>query len=257
MNANEYVNSLFNLEGHVGVITGATRGIGMAIAKVLTDSGAKVYNFSRRPRSDEMEISGDMVDVVIDVTDQEAVKNAVRSIIEKEGHLDFLVNNAGMQVQQRAEDFDPVKFQQLEELNLNAVFNNSVICYPYLKESKYIGRIINISSMAGHMGFCQIVPYCMAKHGVIGLTKGFAEEWRHDNIRVNSIAPGWFMTELTRKQYAADPERGKRALNKIMLDEYGRTIDVGMMALFLVSEASVYLTGQDFAVDGGALAHGY
>lgn len=257
MNPEEYVNSLFNLKGRVGIITGATRGLGMAMAKVLTDAGAKVYNFSRRPRSDELEITGDMVDVLLDITDTDKMRKAVEEVAAKEGKLDFLINNAGMQVQQRAEEFDPEKFAQLENLNLNAVFNNCNICYPYLKKSEHIGRIVNISSMAGHLGFSQIVPYCMAKHGVIGLTKGFAEEWRHDNIRVNSIAPGWFMTKLTKEQYAKDPERGKRAQAKIMLDEFGRTIDVGLMALFLMSDASVYLTGQDFAVDGGALAHGY
>lgn len=257
MTPNEYVDSLFNLEGHVGIITGASRGLGMGMAKVLTDAGAKVYNFSRRTRSDEENITGTMIDIVLDVTDSSAVGAAVEKIYAEEGHIDFLINNAGMQYQKRAEEFDTDKFEAIEKLNLNAVFNNSVICYPYLKESKHIGRIVNIASMAAHLGFCEIVPYCMTKHGVVGITKGLAEEWRHDNIRVNSISPGWFMTELTKSQYAKDPARGKRALAKVMLDEFGRPIDVGLTALFLMSGASVYLTGQDFAVDGGALAHGY
>ena len=99
MNAEEYVNSLFNLEGRVGIITGATRGLGMAMAKVLTDAGAKVYNFSRRPRSDELEITGDMVDVLLDITDTDKMRKAVEEVVAREGKLDFLINNAGMQVQ--------------------------------------------------------------------------------------------------------------------------------------------------------------
>jgi NAD(P)-dependent dehydrogenase (short-subunit alcohol dehydrogenase family) len=257
MNAAEYVNGLFNLEGRVGIVTGATRGIGMGIAKVLTDAGATVYNLSRSPRSNDEAIVGKMADVLTDITDKYAVAKCVAGIIEKEGKLDFLVNNAGMQYQCRAETFDEEHFLMVEKTNLNAVFDNSCICFPHLRRSRHIGRIVNISSMAGHLGFGGVVPYCMTKHGVIGLTKGLAEEWKNDNLRVNSIAPGWFMTKLTTEQYAKDPGRRERAKSKIMLGEFGRPVDVGHMALFLLSEAAAYLTGQDFAVDGGALAHGY
>lgn len=257
MNTTEYVNTLFALEGRVGIVTGATRGLGMGIAKVLTDAGATVYNLSRSPRSNEEEIAGAMIDVAVDVTDRDAVKKIVDDIAAREGHLDFLVNNAGRQHQCRAEDFDDEHFLMIEKTNLNAVFHNSCVCFPHLKRSEFIGRIVNISSMAGHMGFSGVAPYCMTKHGVIGLTKGLAEEWKHDNIRVNSIAPGWFMTKLTTEQYARDPARGERARNKIMLGEFGKPVEVGHMALFLLGGASTYLTGQDFAVDGGALAHGF
>jgi len=257
MGAMDYVSSLFNLEGRVGIITGATRGLGMGIAKVLTDAGATVYNLSRSPRSNDEDITGNMIDVLLDITDKEAVKAKVLEIVEKESHLDFLVNNAGMQYQCRAEELDEEHFLMIENTNQNAVFNNSCICYTYLKESKHVGRIINISSMAGHLGFSGVVPYCMTKHGVIGLTKGLAEEWKKDNILVNSIAPGWFMTKLTTEQYAKDPARGNRAKQKIMLGDYGKPVEIGYMALFLLSEASKYITGQDFAVDGGALVHGY
>lgn len=154
MTSREYVAGLFDLTGHVGIITGASRGLGLGQAKVLTDAGATVYNLDLAPHSDEEAIrKGHMTDIVCDVTEYEQVQKAVEEIAAKEGHLDFLINNAGITFKCRAEEFPEERLDKIMEINLKTPLMIAKICYPYLKESEYIGRIVSISSMAAYMGF--------------------------------------------------------------------------------------------------------
>ena len=258
MNSSEFVNSLFSLEGHVGIITGASRGLGMGQAKVLADAGAKIYNFDRGDSSKEEDIpDGKMVDVKIDLTDYEALEKAVLDVVKNEGKIDFLINNAGITYKERAEIFPIDKYRLIERVNLEAVLRLCQLCYPYLKQSEHIGRIVSISSMGAYMGFSGVTPYCMTKSGIVGLTHGLAEEWKHDNILVNSVSPGWFLTKLNEKMFADNPDRKAAAANKPMLDHFGLPTDIGKMMLFLLSNASTYITGHDFSVDGGARVHGF
>ena len=140
-------------------------------------------------------------------------------------------------------------------VNVNSVYNLQCMCYTYLKQSKYVGRIVTISSMAAHLGFNQVVPYCTSKSAVLGLTRGLSVEWANDNITVNSVAPGWFPSELARKMM--DDERKKLILNRMPVHKFGDTKDLGAMIQFLLSDSATYITGQDFAVDGGALGFGF
>lgn len=257
MNAMEYVNSLFGLEGHVGIVTGASRGLGLGIAKVLTAAGARVYNLDLIERSNEEVITGDMIDIKVDLSDREASRQVIDEIAKKEGHLDFLINNAGITFKARAEEFPIDRYERILNINLQTVFQLCQACYPYLKESPYTGRIVSISSMGAHMGFCGVVPYGIAKSGILGLTRGLAEEWKNDNILVNSVAPGWFLTKLNEGMFQENPDRKEKALNKAMLNRFGKPIEIGHAMLFLLSGASQYITGHDLPVDGGALSHGY
>jgi 2-dehydro-3-deoxy-D-gluconate 5-dehydrogenase len=257
MNSKECIDELFSLEGHTGIVTGASRGIGLGIAKVLTGAGAKVYNLSRGNCTEEKMINGEMINMQVDLTDHEAVGKVIKEIALKEGHLDFLVNNAGMTFKAPVQNFPREHYDRVLSLNLDAVFELSRQVYPYLKKSGFIGRIVNISSMAAHLGFDGVVPYCMSKSGIEGLTRGLAEEWKNDNILVNSVSPGWVLTKLNEDMFANNPERKAAALNKITLNRFGNTAEIGYMVLFLLGGASEYLTGQDFAVDGGALSHGF
>ena len=257
MQPKEYLESLFSLEGHVGIITGASRGLGMGIAKVLTDAGATVYNLDVLPRSEEQEITGKMVDVKVNLQDREACREVVDQIARGEGQLDFLINNAGITHRQSADDFNTERYKRIQDINLETLFELSRIAKPYLTKSRYIGRIVSISSMAAYLGFTNVVPYCMTKSGVVGMTRGLAVEWRNENILVNSVAPGWFITKLIEQMYREDPRREEAALGKIALGRFGCPQDIGHMMLFLLSGASTYITGQDFAVDGGALAYGF
>ena len=144
---------------------------------------------------------------------------------------------------------------QIVNVNVKYLFQMSVICYPYLKKSADKGRIINITSMSAHLGFSEVVPYCASKGAVLAMTRALAVEWAQDNITVNSIAPGWFRSKMN--EQVVDAAREQKILNRMPLHAYGDTRDLGKMAEFLVGDGAAYITGQDFAVDDGALAFGY
>lgn len=247
------LEELFSLEGRVGIVTGASSGLGLAIATTMANAGAKVYDFSRTLRDNPEHKN--IVRIQVDVTDTAAVAELVKKIAVQEGHIDILVNNAGATFKCRAEEFPADKWENIQKVNVDSVFKLSQMLFPYLKASKYIGRIINISSMAGHLGFSEVVPYCTSKSAVIGMTHGLAVEWIHDNILVNSVAPGWFPSKMAIE--VMDEERKKKILNRMPAHRFGEMKDIGSMVLFLVSNAANYITGQDFAVDGGALAFGF
>lgn len=257
MNAESYVSSLFSLKGRVGIVTGASRGIGAAIAEVLSGAGATVYNFSRHPHEQNEHSCTNIIDATVDLYDYQTMEAAIGDLVAKEGQLDFLVNNAGISHKDRAENFPDNEYQKIAHINLEAVLKMCTLCYPYLKRSRYTGRIVSVSSMGAYMGFSGVVPYCMTKSGIVGLTRGLAEEWKNDNILVNSVAPGWFLTKLNQKMFEEHPDRKQSALNRMMLNRFGDPKEIGYMVLFLLSQAATFITGQDYAVDGGATAHGY
>ncbi|MDU4962563.1 MAG: SDR family oxidoreductase [Sporomusaceae bacterium] len=252
------LQQFFSLEGRVGIVTGASSGIGRGIAHLLADAGAKVYNFSRRPtRSEDLDfgLNPNVTDIAVDITDFTRVQTLVRQIGEAEG-LDFLVNNAGMTKRTPAEAVSQQWWQDIHTLNVDAPFFLAQQCFAYLSRSPHIGRIVNISSMAAHLGFAEVTPYCSTKAAVAGMTRGLAIEWAGRNILVNSVAPGWIQTSMT--QTVADPDRLAKIINRMPLHRYGHPrSEVGAMVWFLVSAASSYITGQDFAVDGGALSYGF
>lgn len=254
----DVLEHFFSLDGRVGIVTGASSGIGLGIAHLLADAGAKVYNFSRRPTQAEgvdFPLNPNVIDRAVDVTDAEQVKRAVEEIGGRDG-IDFLINNAGITKRVRAEDVDREWWEKIHRTNVESVFFMARQCYPFLKKSEHVGRIVNISSMAAHLGFAEVAPYCSTKSAVTGITRGLAVEWAGDNILVNSVAPGWIRTHMT--QVVADPERLAKIVGRMPLHRYGHPRnDVGTMIWFLVSDAARYITGQDFAVDGGALSFGF
>lgn len=245
----------FSLKGMVGIVTGGSSGIGLSICKRLANSGAKVYALSRRGiAQDGSTPIENLIHKKIDITDDKALESVISKIASECNNIDFLINNAGMSIKKRAEELSLEEFNSVMNLNVNAMFNASKLCYRYLKNSKFKGRIINISSMAAHLGFQLVVPYCASKAAVLGLTRGLALDWAQENICVNSIAPGWFPSELGQK--VLDPERKQRILNRIPLGYFGDTDDLAAMCQFLLSSNAKYITGIDYAVDGGALAYG-
>ncbi len=246
------------LSGKTGIVTGGSSGIGFQIANVLAEAGAKVYVVSRtgRPKNGYGESAPSVVHVQGDIGDAEAIKTLLKEITaDTDGTLDFLVNNAGVSHKCRAESFPMEKFDQIMDVNVRDVFQMSVLCYPYLKRAEGRGRIVNITSMSAHLGFSEVVPYCASKGAVLAMTRALAVEWANDNICVNSIAPGWFRSKMT--QQIVDEERERKILGRMPLHAYGDTRDLGAMARFLIGPSASYITGQDFAVDGGALAYGY
>ena len=247
---------LFDLKGRTGIVTGASSGIGLGTANVLAEAGARVYVFSRTGAlKDPSEYCHEnIIHIKADVCDRAQMEEKVKEIGERDG-IDFLINNAGVTVKCRAENFKMEDFDRIQAVNVRAVFQLSCLCYPYLKKSPHMGRIINISSMSAHLGFSEVVPYCTSKGAVLAMTRGLAIEWANDNITVNSIAPGWFPSEMNKQ--VLDAERKAKILSRMPVHKFGDTRDIGAMALFLVSDGAKYITGQDYAVDGGALAFGY
>ena len=243
------------LEGRRGILTGGSSGIGYQVSNTLAEAGATVYAVSRTGHVKEgwNPSHPNVIHVQGDVTDEKRMKEIIDEI-GADG-LDFLFNDAGINKKCRAEDFPMEDYRHIMQVNVESIFRLCQLSYPYLKQSPHKGRIVTISSMASHLGFSEVVPYCISKSAVMGLTRGLAVEWCADNICVNSIAPGWFPSEMSKQVYS--PERRAKTLARIPLHEYGDTKDLGAMARFLMSDNAKYITGQDFAVDGGALAFGF
>lgn len=246
------------LKGRAGIVTGASSGIGYAIAETLAQAGAAVYVISRTGavKEDMAPPHPNVIHQKGDVTDYPAMDAMIAKIAAKHGNtLDFLVNNAGATAKKRAESFEDTDFDRILDVNVKSVFKLSILCYPYLKASAHKGRIVNISSMSAHLGFSEVVPYCTSKAAVCGMTRGLAVEWAQDNICVNSIAPGWFASKMLND--VMDPVRKERILSRMPVHQFGDTKDLGALALFLIGDHGSYITGQDYAMDGGALAYGY
>jgi len=247
---------MFDLTGKQGIVTGASSGLGLAIANVLCEAGAKVYNFSRTAglKDERAYCHPNVIHVAVDVCNFDTLQTHVDAV-GKNGGIDFLINNAGTTKKALAQEFDINDFEYIQKVNVTSVFKLTGLCYPYLKQSAGKGRVVNIASMAAHLGFSQVVPYCASKGAVMAMTRGFAVEWATENVTVNSISPGWFPSGMSAA--VVDEERRNKILNRIPFHEFGQPKDIGAMALFLLSDGAGYITGQDFAVDGGVLAFGF
>lgn len=246
------------LDGKTGIVTGGSSGIGLAIANVLAHAGAVVYIISRTGKVKEgyEESAEGTIHIKGDISDFDAMKDLAGRLAAKHGgYLDFLVNNAGATYKCLAQDFPAGEFERVMNVNVGCVFRMCQIFYPYLKKSPDKGRIVNISSMSAHLGFTQVVPYCTSKAAVCGMTRGLAVEWASDNICVNSIAPGWFSSKML--DDIMDDERGAKILGRMPMHALGNVEDLGAMAKLLIGPNGGYMTGQDYAVDGGTLAYGY
>lgn len=242
------------LEGKVALVTGASRGIGRAIAIKLADKKAVVivnYNGSEAKAKEvvaEIESRGGRAEAIwCNVSDFEKAGELLEGVIKKYGRLDILVNNAGITrdnllMRMSEEDFDAVI-----NTNLKGVFNcMKHVARQMLKQKG--GRIINISSVSGVLGNAGQANYCAAKAGVIGITKSFAREVASRGITVNAVAPGFIKTEMTD---ALSEAARTAALEQIPMKQYGTAENVADAVAFLASEEAGYITGQVLSVDGG------
>lgn len=251
------LKQLYSLEGLRIIVTGASSGLGLQQAISLAQCGATVFALSRsgKPKVDTNQVIPDnAIFNTIDVSSEESIRQRITEIGEG-GGIDVLINNAGITQRVRAEEVSKELWDSIHNVNVTGVLLCCKQAYPYLKESAHIGRIITISSMASYLGFSEVVPYSSSKAAVLGLTRGLAVEWSADNILVNSVSPGWFPSEMS--QQVMDDDRKSKILNRMPLHRFGRPEELAAMICFLASPAATYITGQDFSVDGGALAFGY
>ena len=242
------------MEGKVAVVTGASRGIGKAIAVKLASKGATVvinYNGSRE-RAEEVKnevesAGGKAVIIQCNVADFDACKEFIETVIKEQGRIDILVNNAGITkdgllMKMSEEDFDAVL-----DTNLKGAFHTiQAVSRQMLKQRS--GRIVNISSVVGVSGNAGQANYSASKAGIIGLTKSAAKELASRGITVNAIAPGMIETDMTAD--LADKVKDEM-MKQIPLKRFGQAEDVANAAAFLVSDEAAYITGQVLHVDGG------
>ncbi|ADU96366.1 3-oxoacyl-(acyl-carrier-protein) reductase [Thermovibrio ammonificans HB-1] len=236
------------LKGAVVLVTGGTRGIGRAIAERFVEVGAKVYiTGTNQERAEAVAREIGAVGVKMDVFNREEVKEVIFDILEKEGQIDVLVNNAGITrdslfIRMKDEDWDAVI-----NTNLTGVYNVTRAVVPSMVKKRK-GVIINISSVVGFTGNVGQVNYSATKSALIGFTKSLAKELGGRGIRVNAVAPGYITTDMTK----AIPEKIKAELLKsIPLRREGEPREVADACLFLASDMASYITGTTLHVNGG------
>jgi len=246
--------NLFSLSGRVALVTGASRGLGKAMAQALARAGATVVLTARDAARLE-EVAGELrreghqahVDV-FDLLDEEAVVTAVPRVVERFGRLDIL-NNAGMYISSKLLDSTLELWRRTVDTNLTAA-------YLLAREAARVmipqqsGRIINVGSYCSVLGRERMQAYAASKHGLAGLTKSLAGELGRYGITCNAIAPGYFMTDMI-ERVADDAPLMQAFVNAIALDRFGRPEEICGAAVFLASDAASYVTGHILNVDGG------
>ena len=240
------------LKGKVAIVTGGTRGIGRAIVLELVQNGAKVlFTYLQSVQSasiilDEIkELGGEGGAMRADVKNYEEAKAVVKEVVDKFGALDILVNNAGIIKDKALMFMEPSEWQEVIDTNLTGYFNMAKACIVTMMKQKS-GNIINISSVSGVVGIPKQVNYSSAKAGIVGLTKSLAKEVAGYNIRVNSVAPGFIDTDMTRQLKMRD-----ELIKMIPAGRFGEPAEVARVVSFLAGEKSGYITGQVIKVDGG------
>lgn len=242
------------LEGKVALVTGASRGIGRAIALSLAESGADVaVNYAGSEQAAEevvrqIETMGRLaVKIRADVGNAEEAEEMVKAVLERFGKLDILINNAGITRDNLLMRMKEDEFDQVINTNLKGVFNCIKAATRPMMKQRY-GRIVNISSVVGSLGNPGQANYAASKAGIVGLTKAAARELASRGITVNAVSPGFIATDMTDR---LSEEQKQAILSQIPLGTLGKPEHVARTVTFLVSDAASYITGQNIHVDGG------
>lgn len=250
--------NLFSLTGKVALVTGASRGLGQAMAIALAKSGALLICSSSsaggtaQTRALIEDEGGEAMELVADLSDRAAVDKLVEDALAYKGRIDILLNNGGTIARFPAIEFPMDEWDRVLEVNLTASFRLAQKCAPAMI-SNGGGKIINIASMLSYSGGITVPAYTASKHAIAGITKALANEWASHNIQVNAIAPGYFRTDNTQK-LQDDPVRNAEIQKRIPSKKWGDPSDLGGAAVFLASRASDYVNGTILNVDGGWMA---
>lgn len=247
-------NDLFGIHGRVALVTGARRGLGLAMAKGLAGAGAKLVCVASSADCGELTeavraLGAEMHYIQADLAERAQTAGLVDAAVAHFGRLDILVNGAGIQHRQPTVEFELEIWDRMVSLMMTSVFDLSQQAARVM-EKQGGGKIVNIASLASFQGGWMIPAYAAAKHGVAGLTKALANEWASKNIHVNAIAPGYFDTDMCRG-ILNDPVREPKIRERIPAGRWGKPEDLVGPLLFLVSDASNYVDGHVLLVDGG------
>ncbi|WP_226629133.1 SDR family NAD(P)-dependent oxidoreductase [Alloyangia pacifica] len=244
----------FDFSGRRVLVTGASRGIGEAIARAFGEAGADLVLTGRRAETLEAtaeplrQIGRDVICRAVDQTSVEAVRSGLADLPP----LDVLINNAGVEDVRAASEIDEPLWDKIVDTNLKGAFFVAQAAAASM-EAAGGGAIVNLASLTSFVGVPTAVPYSASKSGVLGMTRALAAEWAPKGIRVNAIAPGYFETELTSDFYE-DPEWVARMTASVPAGRLGEMQDLTGATLFLASDAARYIAGQCLVIDGGFLA---
>jgi NAD(P)-dependent dehydrogenase (short-subunit alcohol dehydrogenase family) len=237
------------------LVTGASRGIGRAIALALAEEGFAVACFARdREKLEEtaaiIKAAGGLASVHTgDVSSDQDLEDLVREVTEQHGSLDVLVNNAGITEGAPASKISPARFREVLEVNLVAPYVLSRAAHPVMKEHGG-GVIINISSVYASQGVANNSPYCTSKAGLEGMTRALAREWVKDGIRVIGVAPGFVRTDMVANAFGGTDVE-KLVVSRIPMKRFGEADEIGRFVAFLATAKAGFVTGETLVIDGG------
>lgn len=248
----------FRLDGKACIVTGASRGLGRAIALALAEAGANVAAVARSEKAIEETAEAikdrerEALAIPCDVHDIRSVNAMVERVVSEFGQVDVVVNNAG------GGDLKPIiemtedEWVRTVDLNVNAMFRICKAVGPHMIKRRQ-GKIINMSSMYGLVGEKNVAAYCASKGAIIQLTRALALEWAEHNINVNALAPGYIYTERTSRVFD-NPELGETFTKRVPLGRIGQPEELGPLVVYLASKASDFMTGSVIVIDGGQTA---
>jgi NAD(P)-dependent dehydrogenase (short-subunit alcohol dehydrogenase family) len=252
-----------NLTDKVAVITGASRGLGRAMAIELGAAGAKLALVARdRAKLEESaaecaaacgDDGAESAIFVTDVTDESQVATLEKDVVARFGRVDILINNAGVNVRKPVVEYSLDEWRKVIDTNLTSVFLLCRAFVPHMRGRGY-GRILNLTSIMSHISLPGRGPYSASKAGLLGLTRALAQELAADKITVVAISPGPFATEMN-TVLMNNPELTKLFMDNVPLNRWGKPEEVGKLARFLCCEEAGYITGTDILIDGGWTAH--
>jgi NAD(P)-dependent dehydrogenase (short-subunit alcohol dehydrogenase family) len=244
----------FSLDGKLALITGGGTGLGMGMAQAIIQAGGKVVITGRRKEKLQAacaDLGSDAAYVQHDITQLHTIPDLVSEVESRFGAIEILINNAGIHLKSSMEETSDQGFAEVLQTHVHGGFSLTRECAKHMMQRKS-GSILFITSMAAMIGIPNVIAYTAAKTAVSGMVRGLASELSPHGVRVNSIAPGWIESSMTRKAFNGDPQREKKIMSRTPMGHMGSPEDIGLAAVYLSSPAARFVTGVDLRVDGGA-----